>query len=393
MSQNVQSYIMPTYGKRDLEFIRGEGCYLFTDQNEKYLDFGGGIAVNSLGHCHPVLVEALKNQADNLWHTSNLYFNSAQENYAKLICNNSFAEKIFFTNSGVESIECGIKVIRSYHYFHQNHSKKNIITFEGAFHGRTLAALSAQQNEKYSKSFEPLLKGFIQVPFNNLDILKKTVNDETAAIMIEPVQGEGGVRAANLDFLNSIHRICRENNILLFLDEVQCGFGRSGKLFSYEWANIEPDVMAVAKGIGSGFPLGACLATDRASIGMTKGTHGSTYGGNPLAISVGNAVLEILLKEDFLQKVDEVARYFWMKLKQLEDIYDEIVDVRGAGLLLGIKTKNNNVDFSLALRKNKLLSVTADDNVIRFAPPLIINNEEVDKAISIIDQSLKELND
>ena len=393
MIQNVQSYIMPTYGKRDLEFIRGEGCYLFTDQNEKYLDFGGGIAVNSLGHCHPVLVEALKNQAENLWHTSNLYFNSAQENYAKLICQNSFAEKIFFTNSGVEAIECGIKVIRSYHYFHQNHSKKNIITFEGAFHGRTLAALSAQQNEKYSKSFEPLLRGFIQVPFNNLDILKKTVNDETAAIMIEPVQGEGGVRTANLDFLNSIYDICRENNILLFLDEVQCGFGRSGILFSYEWANIEPDVMAVAKGIGSGFPLGACLATDNASIGMTKGTHGSTYGGNPLAISVGKAVLETLLKDDFLQKVDEVARYFWTKLKQLENTYDEIVEVRGAGLLLGIKTKNNNVDFSLALRKNKLLSVTADDNVIRFAPPLIISNEEVDKAISIIDQSLKELND
>ena len=393
MSQNVKSYIMPTYGKRDLEFIRGEGCYLFTVQNEKYLDFGGGIAVNSLGHCHPVLVEALKNQAENLWHTSNLYFNSAQENYAKLICQNSFAEKIFFTNSGVEAIECGIKVIRSYHYFHQNHSKKNIITFEGAFHGRTLAALSAQQNEKYSKSFEPLLRGFIQVPFNNLDILKKTVNDETAAIMIEPVQGEGGVRTANLDFLNSINDICRENNILIFLDEVQCGFGRSGKLFSYEWANIEPDVMAVAKGIGSGFPLGACLATDNASIGMTKGTHGSTYGGNPLAISVGKAVLETLLKDDFLQKVDEVARYFWNKLKQLENTYDEIVEVRGAGLLLGIKTKNNNVDFSLALRKNKLLSVPASDNVIRFAPPLIISIEEVDKAISIIDQSLKELND
>lgn len=256
-----------------------------------------------------------------------------------------------------------------------------------------MAALSAQQNEKYSKSFEPLLRGFIQVPFNNLDILKKTVNDETAAIMIEPVQGEGGVRTANLDFLNSIYDICRKNNILLFLDEVQCGFGRSGKLFSYEWANIKPDVMAVAKGIGSGFPLGACLATDSASIGMTKGTHGSTYGGNPLAISVGKAVLETLLKDDFLQKVDEVARYFWNKLKQLENTYEEIVEVRGAGLLLGIKTKNNNVDFSLALRKNKLLSVTADDNVIRFAPPLIISNEEVDKAISIIDQSLKELND
>jgi len=392
MSQSFQSYIMPTYGERNLEFIRGEGCYLFTPQNEKYLDFGSGIAVNSLGHCNPVLVEVLKTQAEKLWHTSNLYFSSEQENYAKLICQNSFAEKVFFTNSGTEAIECGIKVVRSYHHNNKNYIKKNIITFEGAFHGRTFAALSAQKNVKYSKVFEPLMSGFTKVPFNNLDVLEKTVNNETAAIMIEPVQGEGGIKPANLSFLKSIHSICRDNDILLFLDEVQCGFGRSGKLFSYEWANIEPDVMAVAKGIGSGFPLGACLATNSASIGMTKGMHGSTYGGNPLAISIGKAVLETLLKDNFLETVDEVARYFWEKLKELEKANNEIIEVRGVGLLLGVKTKKNNMDVILALRKNKLLSIPADDNIIRLLPPLIITKNEVDIAINIIDKTLKELN-
>ena len=391
MSQNFQSYVMSTYGKRDLEFVRGEGCYLYTVENEKYLDFGGGIAVNSLGHCHPFLVEVLKNQAENLWHTSNLYFNSVQEDYAKLICLNSFAEKVFFTNSGTESIECGIKVIRSYHHHHKNNAKKNIITFEGAFHGRTFAALSAQQNEKYSKGFEPLLPGFIQVPFNNLEALKKIVNDETAAIMIEPVQGEGGIRPANLNFLKSIHDICCENNILLFLDEVQCGFGRSGKLFSYQWSNIEPDIMAVAKGIGSGFPMGACLATNNSSIGMTKGVHGSTFGGNPLAISVGIAVIKEMMSKNFLNKVDKVARYLWFRLKELENDFEEIIEIRGAGLLLGIKTKNDNIKISKMFALNGLLTVPASDNIIRLAPPLIIGKVDVNQAIEIIRSVLKNI--
>ena len=393
MKHNVNSYIMPTYGERTLDFKEGKGVYLISTDNKKYLDFGSGIAVNSLGHCHPKLIQALQEQSSKLWHISNLYSNTTQEAYAKLLCQNSFAQKVFFTNSGAEAVECGLKVIRSYHHFHKNNNKKNIITFEGAFHGRTFAALSAQKNKKFSKGFEPLLSGFIQIPFNDCKAIKDSIDENTGGVMIEPIQGEGGVRPANLHFLEQIRKLCDEMGILFFLDEVQCGFGRTGKFFAYEWANFEPDIMAVAKGIGSGFPLGACLSTQDACIGMTKGTHGSTYGGNPLAISVGKAVLETRLKDDFLQKVDEVARYFWTKLKQLENTYDEIVEVRGAGLLLGIKTKNNNVDFSLVLRKNKLLSVTADDNVIRFAPPLIINNEEVDKAISIIDQSLKELND
>ena len=390
MKKNLKSYIMPTYGNRDLEFLKGRGCYLFTSQNEMYLDFAGGIAVNSLGHCHPELIGALKTQLDKLWHASNLYYYSEQESYAELICENSFAEKVFFTNSGTESIECGIKIVRSFHKYHNNNLKKNIITFEGAFHGRSFGALSAQKD---SILFEPLLPGFVQVPFDDIDTLKKKVNDETAAILIEPVQGEGGIRPVSLNFLKSVETICREKNILLFLDEVQCGFGRSGKLFSYEWANIRPDIMAVAKGIGSGFPLGACLATDNASIGMTKGVHGSTYGGNPLAVSVGKKVLEIILKKDFLKTVDDISTYFWNELIKLKNKHNGIIEIRGAGLLIGIKTKKKNTEISLAFKKNKLLSVVAKDNIVRLAPPLIVTRDEIDKAIDIIDKTFEENND
>ena len=393
MNQNQKSYIMGTYGERNIEFVKGEGCYLFTKENEKFLDFGSGIAVNSLGHCHPKLVKVLQDQASKLWHTSNLYLSTEQENYAKLICQNSFAEKVFFTNSGTESIECGIKVIRNYHFYHKNFSRKNIITFDGAFHGRTLGALSASQNTKYPKGFEPLLSNFIQIPFNDIELLKKNINEQTAAVMIESVQGEGGIRPADISFLNSIYKICKENEILLFLDEIQSGFGRSGKLFAYERANIEPDIIAVAKGIGSGFPLGACLTTNKVSIGMIKGSHGSTYGGNPLAISVGKAVLEILINNNFLESVDQVAKYFLSKLKKLENVTDQIIEVRGVGLMLGIKTKDKNIDICLALRKNKLLTIPASDNVIRLLPPLIVNKEQIDNAIEIIEKTLNEKND
>jgi len=391
--QNIQSYIMPTYGEREIEFIEGKGVYLYSVDKKKYLDFGSGIAVNSLGHCHPKLIEALNSQSKKLWHSSNLYLNKNQEEYAKILCQNSFAEKVFFTNSGAESIECGIKVIRSYHHYHKNIHKKNIITFEGAFHGRTFAALSAQLNIKYSEQFEPLLSGFIQAPFNDLESLKKIVNESSAAVLIEPIQGEGGIRPANLNFLENVKKMCEEFKILLFLDEVQCGFGRSGKLFAYEWSNIEPDIIAVAKGIGSGFPLGACLTTDAACIGMTKGSHGSTFGGNPLAVSVGKAVIDEILKKNFLDEVDKVSRYLWKKLKILENDFDEIVEIRGAGLLLGIKTKNNNIEICNLFSKNGLLCVPASDNVIRLAPPLIITRNEVDEAISIIEITLRELND
>lgn len=393
MIQNVNSYLMPTYGERDIEFIRGEGAYLFSSKNTKYLDFGSGIAVNSLGHCHPRLVKALRDQSSKLWHTSNLYLNKNQEEYAELLCKHSFAEKVFFTNSGVESIECGLKVIRSFHYHHNNIEKKNIISFEGAFHGRTFAALSAQQNKKNSKVFEPLLPGFVQIPFNDLNAVKNTIDETTAAVMIETVQGDGGARPVKLELLDEIKKICDQYKTLLFLDEVQCGFGRSGKLFSYEWSNIEPDVMAVAKGIGSGFPMGACLATNKTSVGMTKGMHGSTYGGNPLAVSVGKAVITEIMSDGFLQKVDNIAKYLWKKLKELENEFEEIIEVRGAGLLLGIKTKTNNQKICDLLIKKGLLTVPANDNIVRLTPPLIITNDEVDQAIEIINNVIKGIND
>ena len=392
MINNVQSYIMPTYGERKIEFVKGEGAYLYSSNNNKYLDFGSGIAVNSLGHCHPILVKALQKQSAKLWHTSNLYFNKNQEEYAKLLCKHSFAEKVFFTNSGAESIECGIKVIKSFHYHHKNFEKKNIITFEGAFHGRTFAALSAQQNKKYSEAFEPLMTGFEQVPFNDLNALRNKIDKKTAAVMIETVQGEGGIRPVSLNFLEELKKACDQYNALLFLDEVQCGFGRSGKLFSYEWSNIIPDVMAVAKGIGSGFPMGACLATQKACIGMTKGTHGSTYGGNPLAVSVGKAVITEIMSNGFLQNVDKVARYLWKNLKELENTFDEIIEVRGAGLLIGIKTKTSNFKICELFAEKGLLTIPANDNVVRLAPPLIITNQEVDKAIEIIKKSLNSNN-
>ncbi len=384
------SNVMPTYGNKTLEFVKGKGCYLYTSLNKKYLDFASGIAVNSLGHCHPKLIEALNKQSKQLWHVSNLYKIKKQEQFAKLLCKNSFADKVFFTNSGTESIECGIKIIRAYHSYHKT-KKTEIITFDGAFHGRTYGALSAQKNKKYSNGFGPMLRGFKQIEFNNKKKLISAVNKKTAGIIIEPIQGEGGIRPANLSFLKLLRDICNENKILLFFDEVQCGFGRSGKLFSHEWAKIKPDIMSVAKGIGSGFPLGACMSTNKACVAMTKGSHGSTYGGNPLAMSVGLEVLKVISNKTFLSKIDKTARYFWKNLKELENTSKIISEVRGAGLLLGIKTNISNIDFSEQLKKNQLLNVPAADNTVRLAPPLIVSYKEIDKSISIIKKSIKEL--
>ncbi len=390
MNKKNISYVMNTYGEKNLEFTKGKGCYLYDNKNQKYLDFASGIAVNSLGHCHPRLISALRKQSKKLWHTSNLYTIKKQEQYASLLCKNSFADKVFFTNSGTESIECGIKIIRKYHNYKKT-GKNEIISFEGAFHGRTYGALSAQKNKKYSDGFGQLLSGFKQVEFNNIDKLKLAINKKTAGIIIEPVQGEGGIRPANLKFLKFLRKICNQKGILLFVDEVQCGFGRSGKLFSHEWAKINPDIMAVAKGIGSGFPLGACLSSNKACEPMTKGSHGSTYGGNPLAMSVGLEVLKIISNKNFLKKVDNLSRYFWKKLKVLEKKYDTIDEIRGAGLLLGIKTNINNIEFSEKLKKLKLLNVPAADNTIRLAPPLIVSYKDIDKSIAIINKVLKEI--
>ncbi len=390
MKNKSKSNVMPTYGTKTLEFTRGKGCYLYNKKNEKYLDFASGIAVNSLGHCHPKLIKALNSQSKLLWHVSNLYIIKQQEQLASLLCKKSFAEKVFFTNSGTESIECGIKIIRGYHAFHKT-KKNEIISFQGAFHGRTYGSLSAQKNKKYSENFGPLLSGFKKVEFNNINKLKAAINKKTAGIIIEPIQGEGGIRPADLKFLKFVRNICTQNNILLFLDEVQCGFGRSGKLFSHEWAKIKPDIMAVAKGIGSGFPLGACLSTNKACISMIKGSHGSTYGGNPLAMSVGLEVLKIISNKKFLKKVDKLSRYFWIKLKELEIEFENIDEVRGAGLLLGIKTKISNIEFSEKLKNQKLLNVPAADNTIRLAPPLIVSYKDIDKSISIIKRVLKKI--
>ena len=389
MKLDIKSYVMPTYGERELNFVKGNGTYLYDKNNIKYLDFASGIAVNSLGHCHPKLIKALNNQSRKLWHVSNLFKIEEQEKFAKKLCQKTFADKVFFTNSGTEAIECGIKIIKSFHN-HYNTGKDQIICFEGAFHGRTYGALSAQKNKKYSNGFGPLLSGFKKIKFNNLDALKSSISDKTAGILIEPLQGEGGIRPASLSFLKYIRKICNEKKILLFLDEVQCGFGRSGKLFAHEWANIKPDIMAVAKGIGSGFPLGACLSNRKACIAMKKGSHGSTFGGNPLAMSVGMEVLKIISNKNFLNNVDKKSRYIWKKLKSLEKQYGIIIEIRGAGLLLGIKTKINNLKLKERLLEKKLLSVPAGDNVVRLAPPLTVSFKEIDEAVKIISKAIEE---
>ncbi len=390
MNIKYKSYVMPTYGTKTLEFVRGKGCYLYDKNKNEYLDFASGIAVNSLGHCHPKLINALNKQSKQLWHISNLYKIKKQEEFAKLLCKNSFADKVFFTNSGTEAVECGIKIIRGYHHYFKT-GKTDIISFKGAFHGRTFGAMSAQKNKKYSDGYGPMLSGFKQVEFNDIKKLKAAISAKTAGIIIEPIQGEGGIIPADLNFLKDLRKICDQKKILLFLDEVQCGFGRSGKLFSHEWAKIKPDILAVAKGIGSGFPLGACLSNNKSCISMVKGTHGSTYGGNPLAMSVGIEVLKIILEKNFLSRVDKISRYFWKKLKILEEEFKIIHEVRGAGLLLGIKTNINNLDFSEMLKKNKLLNVPASDNIVRLAPPLIVSYKDIDKSIAIIRKVIKNL--
>ena len=383
--------ILKVYNPVDIEVDHGDGVYLYSADGTRYLDFTSGIGVMCLGHSHPALVNELKKQGDKVWHCSNLFKIKSQKVVADKLVSNSFASNVFFCNSGSEATEASIKIARKYFYEKGQKKKNRIITFEGAFHGRTFAALSAQKNRKYSEGFTPLLSGFKNIPFNDEKALKKNINENTAAILIEPIQGEGGIKPASLSFLKFIKDLCEKNNILLFLDEVQSGFGRSGKLYSHEWANINPDILATAKGIGSGFPMGACLATNKVSIGMTKGKHGSTYGGNPLAVSVGREVLRIISNKKFLKNVDIISRYLWKNLKKLENDFNEIVEVRGAGLLLGIKTRANNVMISDKLKKNKLLNVPAGDNIIRLAPPLIITKKHVDEAINIINETFKKL--
>ncbi|MEF0940226.1 aspartate aminotransferase family protein [Rhizobium sp. BR 362] len=381
-----------TYMRAPLRFERGEGVWLITETGERYLDFAAGVAVNSLGHAHPHLVAELKAQADKVWHLSNLYEVPGQEKLSKRLTDATFADKVFFTNSGAEALECAIKTARRYQFSKGHPEKYHIITFEGAFHGRTIATIAAGGQEKYLEGFGPKAPGFDQVPFGDLDAVRAAITDATAAILIEPVQGEGGIRPATNEFLRGLRQICDEHGLLLVLDEVQSGVGRTGKLFAHEWAGITPDIMAVAKGIGGGFPLGACLATADAASGMKAGTHGSTYGGNPLAMAVGNAVLDIVLADGFLQHVRDVALVFRQGLASLKDRFPDIIeDVRGEGLLLGIKAAIPQSDLLQAIRAEHLLGVPAGDNVIRLLPPLVVTAEEAREGVARIERAAESL--
>jgi acetylornithine/N-succinyldiaminopimelate aminotransferase len=379
--------ILPTSGAT---FTSGEGVWLETDQGEKYLDFTAGIAVNSLGHCHPHLVETLKQQAEQLWHISNLFQVTGQTTLADRLTANTFAEKVFFTNSGVEAMECAIKTARHYHFANDKAERFEVITFQGAFHGRSTATIAAGGQEKYIEGFGPKAPGFIQVELNDVDALKEAMTENTAALLIEPIQGEGGLRYVPTEFLKELRALCDETGALLIFDEIQCGVGRTGKLFAHEWSGVEPDIMAVAKGIGGGFPLGACLATEEAAQSMVPGTHGTTFGGNPLAMAVGNAVLDVVLEDGFLENVQDVALLLRQGLAELTDTYpDTIEEIRGQGLMIGIKCKTPNVELLGAMRDEKFLAVPAGDNVIRLLPPLTLTKDEARDGLSRIKNALK----
>lgn len=377
-----------TYNRTPLRFTHGEGVWLTTESGERYLDFAAGVAVNSLGHAHPHLVKALTEQAGKVWHLSNLYEVPGQEALGERLMSVTFADKVFFTNSGAEALECAIKTARRYHFSKGHPEKFHIITFEGAFHGRTTATIAAGGNEKYIEGFGPKAPGFDPVPFGDLEAVKAAITPSTGAILVEPVQGEGGIRPASVEFLRGLRDICDEHGLLLVLDEVQCGVGRTGKLFAYEWAGFTPDIMAVAKGIGGGFPLGACLATEEAASGMVAGTHGSTYGGNPLAMAVGLAVLDVVLADGFLDHVRDMSLLFAQGLASLADRFpDVIVEIRGQGLMLGIKATGPSADLLVAMRSEHLLGVPAGENVIRLLPPLTITAEEVREGLARIENA------
>ncbi|AGA64143.1 Acetylornithine aminotransferase [Liberibacter crescens BT-1] len=382
------NYLFNAYARINLRFKKGNGAWLITEDGDRYLDFASGIAVNSLGHCHPKLVKALIKQAETLWHTSNLYQSTEQEQLAALLAQKTFADKIFFTNSGVEAVECAVKTARRYHYTRNEPHKFRIITFEKAFHGRTLAAISANGQSKYLQGFEPKVPGFDQVPLNDLKSLQKMITRETAAILIEPIQGDGGINEATKDFLENIRKICDENGLLLIFDEVQTGVGRTGKLFAYEWSNVKPDIMAIAKGLGGGFPIGACLATNTASSGMTPGSHGSTYGGNPLAMAVGKQVLTIILEKGFLERVCNIADVFYKELILIKNCFPNVIEeVRGKGLMLGLKISGDAKEFIKTLREEQLLVAPAGNDVLRLLPPLIISLEELHEGLARISRA------
>ena len=385
----MTSHLLPTYARVNLAFVRGEGAWLTTTDGERYLDFTAGVAVNALGHAHPHLIEALTAQAKELWHVSNLYRIPQAERLAERLCAATFADLVFFANSGAEAMECAIKVARKYHAASGDPDRFRIITFEGAFHGRTLATLAAGGQKKYLEGFGPVAEGFDQVPFVDIEAVKRVIGPQTAAVLIEPIQGEGGVRVAPPQALQALRKLCDEHGLLLVLDEVQCGVGRSGELFAHQRIGIKPDIMGIAKAIGGGFPLGACLATAEAAKGMTAGTHGSTFGGNPLAMAAGNAVLDVVLGPGFLDHVRHCAVLFNQRLAELKDRYANLIaEIRGEGLLLGLRAVRSSAELVDEFRAEKLLTVAAGDNVVRLLPPLIIAEAEIGEAVARIDRAL-----
>ena len=386
------SPVMPTYARADLAFDKGEGVYLYATDGKRYLDFGGGIAVTGLGHCHPHLIKALSGQAGRLWHCSNLYQIPEQTRLAERLVEASFADSVFFNNSGAEAVETSIKMARKYHDAQGHPERYRVVTCEGAFHGRTLATIAAGGQEKHLAGFGPVVDGFDQVAFGNLNEMRAGIGPETAAILVEPVQGEGGIRPMSLDYLKGLREIADQFGVLLIFDEVQCGIGRTAKLFAHEWAGIEPDVLAAAKALAGGFPIGACLAKEAPAAALTSGSHGSTFGGNPLAMAVGNAVLDIILGDGFLAHVDAVARRLWSRLKDLSEKYPSVFEgASGAGLMVGLKCLSENSAIVEKCADRGLLLVAAGDNMVRMVPPLIIEDSHVDEALTIMEKACAEL--
>lgn len=388
----ANSALLPTFARLDLAFERGEGPWLYTASGERYLDFVSGIAVNVVGHAHPHLAAALKAQADKLWHTSNLFKIPEGERLASRLTSGSFADTVFFTNSGAEALECAIKMARKYHAANGQPERYRLITFEGAFHGRTLATIAAGGQKKYLEGFGPKVEGFDQIPFADHAALQAAIGPETAGILIEPIQGEGGVRVVPSQCLRGLRDLCDQHGLLLIFDEVQTGIGRTGNLFSYERSGIAPDIMALAKGIGGGFPMGACLATIEAGKGMVAGSHGSTFGGNPLAMAVGNAVLDLVLAEGFLQQVGLLSLIARQRLAEIKDMYPNVIDaVRGEGLMLGIKTHVANSEVVSALLRQNMLAVGAGDNVVRLLPPLNIDEATLSEGLNRIERACADI--
>ncbi len=380
--------VLPTYNRAPLNFVKGEGSWMIEADGRRFLDLGAGIAVNVLGHANPILVDALTEQANKLWHVSNLYQIPQQQALADKLVDNSFADTVFFTNSGTEACELAVKMARKYWFEKGQPEKVEIIGFDGAFHGRSSAGIAAAGGEKLTKGFGPLLPGFKHLTWGDIAALNDAIDENTAAVIVEPIQGEGGIRPLADEDLKELAHICKENDVLLILDEVQCGVGRTGKLFAHEWAGVTPDIMMVAKGIGGGFPLGAVLATEDAASGMVAGTHGSTYGGNPLGCAVGNAVMDTVSTPEFLADVNRKAGLFRQKLEGLVAAHPHVFEeVRGSGLMLGLKCFAPNIDIVNASYDQEIATVPAADNVVRLLPPLTITDEEISEAVSRLDKA------